>query len=197
MARIYGIKKRLAQYNIDDKVIKEIIGNGNLVNVIERMESSLDSDTLHQILDSCACGGSKEYLKQCEKIGKEIADKPLSEKIAHINDISSGSDKIILNADNTLSVTWSFDNNGKYKCVCSATVKTGVMVSALALENNDDGDIIMPLSYCYCCAGSGRRHLQLQLGVELKTKEIISSPINSKGEKPCEMIFEIINNTKV
>ncbi len=192
MARIYGIKKGLAQNNVDDKTTKEIIGNGNLVNVIERMESTLDSDTLHQILDSSACTGGKEFLKRCEKIGKEIGDKTLSERIAHVNSISSDSEKIILNADNTLSVKWSFDNNGKYKCVCSAAVITGVRVSELALENNNAGDCVMPLSYCYCCAGSGRRHLQLQLGIELKTKEVISSPINSKGERPCEFIFEIV-----
>jgi len=192
MARVYGIKKGLAQNNVDDKTTKEIIGNGNLINVIERMENTLDSDTLHQILDSNACTGGKKFLKQCEKIGKEIADKTLSERIAHVNSISSDSEKIILNADNTLSVKWSFDNNGKYKCVCSAVVITGVRVSELALENNNAGDCVMPLSYCYCCAGSGRRHLQLQLGVELKTKEVISSPINSKGQKPCEFIFEIV-----
>ncbi|WP_313755947.1 hypothetical protein [Tissierella sp.] len=192
MARVYGIKKGLAKNNVDDKTTKEIIGNSNLVNVIERMENTLDSDTLHQILDSNACTGGKEFLKRCEKIGKEIVGKTLSERIAHVNSISSDSEKIILNADNTLSVKWSFDNNGKYKCVCSATVITGVKVSELALENNNAGDCVMPLSYCYCCAGSGRRHLQLQLGVELKTKEVISSPINSKGEKPCEFIFQIV-----
>lgn len=192
MARIYGIKKGLAQNNVDNETIKEIIGNGNLVNVIERMENILDSDTLYQILDSCACGGGKEYGERLKKTGKEIADKTLREKIAHVNNISSGSETITLNADNTLSVVWSFDNNGKYKCVCSAAVKTGVRVSELTLENNDAGDCTMPLSYCFCCAGSGRRQMQLQLGIELKTKEVVSTPINSRGEKPCEFVFEIV-----
>jgi len=192
MARVYGIEKSLTKYGFDDKTIKEIIGNGNLVNVIERMEKALDPDVLHEILDRHACGGGKDFIARMKKIGKEIADKSLSEKITHINNISSDSEKITLNADNTLSVKWSFDNNGKYKCVCSATIKTGVRVSELALENNNVGDYVMPLSYCYCCAGSGRRHLQLQLGVDLKTKEIISTPINSKGEKPCEFILEMV-----
>ena len=189
MARVYGIKNGLAENGIDDKTIKEIIGNGNLIDVIERMERTLGYDTMHQILDSCACGGGKKYISWLKKIGKEIADKPLSEKIAHVNGISSESENVILNADNTLSVRWSFDNDGKYKCLCSAAVKIGVKVSELASENED----AMPLSYCLCCAGSGRRHLQLQLGVELKTKEVVSSPINSKGEKPCEIVFEIVS----
>ena len=192
MARVEGIRKSLVKKGVEDKTIKGIIGNGNLVNVIERMEKALDSNSCQEILDSHACTGGNEYLKRCEKIGKEIADKPLIEKIDHINNISSEAEKIILNADNTLSVIWSFDNNGKYKCVCPAAVKTGVRVSDIALGNNIAGGCVMPLSYCFCCAGSGRRHLQLQLGAELKTKEIISSPINSNGEKPCEFILKII-----
>ena len=187
MARIYGIKKSLTENGFDDKTIKEIAAGGNLVDVIGRMEKTLDADTMHQILDRHGCGGGKEYCDRLRKIGKEIADKTLNEKIDHINSVSPDSEQIVLNADNTLTATWSFDDNGKYKCLCSAAVKNGVKVSDLVA-----GDCAMPLTYCFCCAGSGRRHLQLQLGVELKTREIISSPINSRGEKPCKLIFEIV-----
>ena len=191
MARIYGIKKSLEKHGYDNQTIKNIIGNSNLVNVIERMEKTLPSDELQQILERHSCGGGKEFIARIKQIGKEIATKSLNEKIDYINNISSDSEKIILNADNTLSVIWSFVDNDKYKCVCSAAIKTGVIVSELAVEKNKADDCIMPLSYCFCCAGSGRRHLEMQLGVKLKTKEIISSPINSKGEKPCEFILEI------
>ena len=34
MARIYGIEKSLAENGFDDKTIKEIIGNGNLIDII-------------------------------------------------------------------------------------------------------------------------------------------------------------------
>ena len=192
MARVEGIKKSLVKKGYDEKTIKEIIGNGNLVNVIERMENTLDSGVMQEILDSHACSGGKEYCNRLKKTGKEIADKTLSEKIAHVNGISSDSETIVLNDDNTISVKWSYDNNGKYKCLCPAAVKKGVRVSDIASGNNDAVNCVMPLSYCYCCAGSGRRHLQLQLGVELKTKEIISTPINSKGENPCEIVYEIV-----
>ena len=42
MARIYGLKKKLAEYKIDEMLVKEIIGNGDLVDVTSRMESLLD-----------------------------------------------------------------------------------------------------------------------------------------------------------
>ncbi len=136
MARIYGIKKRLEQNHIDEKTIKQIIGNGNLINTITQMEKLLDPDMMHDILDSQACSGGKDFIKRCEKIGKEIADKTLSEKISHINSISPDSEKIVLNAENTLTVVWSFNDKEKYKCLCSAAVNKGVKVSELALENN-------------------------------------------------------------
>lgn len=189
MARIYGIKKKLSLNNVDEKIIKEIIGNEDLVDVIARMEKLLDPDMMHEILDSCACGGGQEFLKQCKKIGKDLTGKSLDEKVNHLNNNIYDSEKIILNGNNLLTGTLSYKGNEKYKCVCSAAVKKGITVSDLT---GDADDRTMPLSYCFCCAGSFRRHLQLQLGVGLKTKEIVSSPINSKGQKPCELIFEII-----
>lgn len=189
MARVYGIKKKLSLNNVDEKIIKEIIGNEDLVDVIARMEKLLDHDIMQEILDSCACGGGQEYLKQCKKIGKALNGKSLEEKINHLNNIIFDSEKIMLNGNHLLTGTLSYKENEKYKCVCSATVKKGMMVSSLTA---DEDNRTMPLSYCFCCAGSFRQHLQLQLGINLKTKDIVSSPINSKGQKPCEFIFEII-----
>lgn len=192
MARVYGIKKLLEQNDIDKKLIKEIIGNGDLVDIVLRMEELLTNDMMCQILDSCACGGGKDYIKKCEKLGKELSGKLLSEKINHLM-MNPDSDHVILNEDNTLTVSWHFKEADKYKCVCSAAIKNGIKVSDLAIQKDNCNDRTMPLSYCVCCAGAYRRHLQLQLGVNLRTKEIITSPINSKGEKPCEFTLEIVD----
>jgi hypothetical protein len=192
MARIEGIKKRLEKNNTDEKTIKEIIGDGDLVNIIKRMEKSLKPDIMHEILGSCACTGGKKYLNYCENIGKEIAGKTLKEKVDFLNK-DSDSEKIILRSTNTMAFILSNKDDNKYKCVCSATVKKGIKVADLTLKNNNSDDCVMPLSYCFCCAGSMRLHLQLKLGIELKAKEIVSSPINSKGKKPCEILFEIIS----
>lgn len=193
MARVYGIQKRLECNNFDEKAIKEIIGSGDLVDIVIRMEKTLDPEMTRQILDTCACGGGRDFIKKCEKTGKELSGKPLSEKVSHINNDSDSKDVILkLNDDGTLTETMSFQSNGKYQCVCGAMVSKGFRVCALVPEKGDDGGRVMPLVYCYCCAGSCRRHLQLQLGVQLRTKEIISSPINSGGEKPCAFTFEIV-----
>jgi hypothetical protein len=193
MARINGITKRLVQLGFDTLAIKTIVGSGNLVNAISQMDKRLAPEVMHDILDSCACTGGKDFLKRCETIGKEMAGMTLAEKIDYINSISSEDESIVLNDDGTLTVRWAFASGEKHKCVCSAAVKNGLRVAQLA----EDADGSMPLSYCYCCAGSARRHLQLQLGISLKTKEIITSPINSSGEKPCKFILEVVPGDKI
>ena len=191
MARVYGIKKWLEENYIDQKLIKHIIGNQNLIEVITRMENTLDSDMMYHSLDSCACLGGKEYLKKCERIGKELAGKSLNDKILHLNSKILASESITLNNDGTLTAVMVYKNNDMYSCVCSAAVSKGIKVSDLARSKNNPDERNMPLSYCLCCAGSFRRHLQIMLNIKLKTKIIISSPINSRGEKPCEFVFEL------
>jgi len=189
MARLYGIKKRLPEYGVNESQAKEIIGNGELTGIIRRMEELLAPDIVHEILDSCACWGKKETIKQMEKTRKENADKTASEKISQLINSADDFEKITLNADNTVTVTWSFTDTGKYICQCPAIIKKGTKVSELALDST--GDSTMPLTYCFCCAGSCRLFFQAKSGIELKTKEIISSPINSKGEKPCSFVYDI------
>jgi len=185
MARVNGIKKRLAEQNIDEDLAKEIIGNGDLVDIITRMEKLLHPEIVYQILDTSACGTSQKELNGLKKIEAETLQKKI-EKIACLGDFHSDWN-ISLNEDNTLTVGWIIKDKDDFACVCSAVVNKKLKVSDLSHEDRK-----MPLTYCFCCAGHGRRHLEKLLDIQLKTKEIVSSPINSKGEKPCEFIFEII-----
>lgn len=119
--------------------------------------------------------------------------KTLKEKVNHLDKLHHDFENTTLNSDNTLTtIMLPTMNKGKYICLCPATVKSGVKVGDLSLEEDDLDNRSMPLSYCFCCAGYCRRYLQIALDVTLKTKKIVSSPINSRGENPCEFIFEII-----
>jgi succinate dehydrogenase/fumarate reductase-like Fe-S protein len=184
MARVEGIKKRLEKNNIEESLVKEIT-SGDLVDVIIKMDKLLDPDLAYTILDSQACGTSAREINGIKKIAAETLSERI-EKISGLEDFHSSWD-VRLNQDNTLTAGWVIKENDAYACVCSAAVKKGVKVSELTL-----GDRAMPLTYCFCCAGHCRRHLEKLLGVELKTKEIVSSPINSKGRIPCEFIFKIL-----
>ncbi len=187
MAKVNGIKKRLIEHNIDENTIKEVIGNGDLVDIIERMEKLLDHEIVYQILDSSACATSQKELNGIKKIeGNSLQEK--IEQIPCLEDFHSDWN-VNLNSDNTITARWVIKDKDNYACVCPCTVNKKLKVNSLPNENRT-----MPLTYCFCCAGHCRRHLERLLDLQLKTKEIVSSPINSKGEMPCEFIFERLSS---
>lgn len=67
MARLAGLKTKFSKYHIDEKMAKEIIGNGDLVDITIRMEKLLDPEIAYQILDTSACGTSQKELNAIKK----------------------------------------------------------------------------------------------------------------------------------
>mgnify|MGYP000843948532 CR=1 FL=1 len=188
MARVYGIKKRLEQNNISEETIKEIIGKEDLRDIVIRMESKLDPEIVYKILDSCACGISLKELKSIKKIEADSIESRIAQ-ISKLNDFHSDWDVKLIN-NNTLTGGWAIKtDNDKFSCACSAVTNKKMKVCDLV-----NSDRTMPLSYCFCCAGHCRRHLEMLLGIQLKTRKIVSSPINSNGENPCCFIFDILSN---
>ena len=189
--RVIQIKNALNVHNVDEKTIDEIIGDGNLINVIVRMERLLCKHILYKVMEACACETEADLVEPSDKGDNELTGKTINEKIVHLINTAPDFEKIICNADNTLSVTWTFEENGRHNCVCNA-IDNNIKISDLTLRNNEARDHVMPLSYCICCAGSCRIYFQSKVGIRLRTKEVISSPLNSKGEKPCSFIFEVV-----
>ncbi|NLO38004.1 MAG: hypothetical protein GX115_00745 [Ruminiclostridium sp.] len=185
MARLYGIKTKLSRHKIDENLAKEIIGNGDLIDITERMENLLEPEITYKILDASACGTSHKELNKLKKIEAVTLHEKI-EKISFMKDYHSVWN-VRLNKDNTLTGGWIIKEKDSFACVCSAVVNKELKVRDLPHENRT-----MPLTYCICCAGHCRQHLEKLLDIRLKTKEVISSPINSKGQKPCEFLFDII-----
>jgi len=47
-------------------------------------------------------------------------------------------------------------------------------------------------TYCYRCAGHFRFHYQIALGVNHRTKDVVSSTLNSLQKEPCRFTYYII-----
>jgi len=84
-----------------------------------------------------------------------------------------------INDDGTLSVSWGYEDNGKFVCICPRLEK---------LSKPATGSI----SYCGCCSGHIKYHFEQDLEVKLRLIETVSSPLSSNGEKHCEHHYEII-----
>jgi hypothetical protein len=186
------ISRNLKENNVDSKTIEKIIGDGDIANIVQRMDEMLDHELKYMVLDACACctKSSKERDKQCKEYGKKMADKSLEEKIKNLDSIGFENVKLVDNKTLSVSISWIIDD--KFYCSCGSGKNMSIASRPSKNKKCINQDRIISLSWCFCCAGNSRYHLQNALRLKLKTKKIISSPMNSRGKKPCKFLIEII-----
>jgi hypothetical protein len=188
MTAVQRFKTALQQCQIDEKIVAEFFaGYENISDkspketkvaffshAIRRMDDLLDADTCHAVRDACACSKGGWRLKAAQKIAKDCAGKSLEEKIAALNRVTHMGQPV-LNADSTL--TAHIGETGGFECPCP-------VFQGLPHEP-------VSITYCYCCAGHFRFHYQIALGLNLKTKTVLSSALESDATRPCRFVFEI------
>ncbi|WP_312106083.1 hypothetical protein [Lachnoclostridium sp.] len=47
-------------------------------------------------------------------------------------------------------------------------------------------------TYCFCCGGHFKYHYEIMLGVNLRVKEVVTSPLDSNGMNSCVFTFDIV-----
>lgn len=194
MPNLKQIKKIMQQQNISPDIIAQMdfdadaSGNNSfpVIAVIDKMDEFLTKERKLAVMEAQGCckGGYRD--KECRAFGEKYKDKTLAEKIALLK--TDGIQYIFppaLSADNTLlTLTFGGHQNGVHKgkttCSCGAIKK---LKQPFSLSS----------TYCGCCAGHFLHHYQNALRVKLRLKEIVSSPLNTDGEKPCEFIFEVVS----
>ena len=143
------------------------------------MTEQVDAQKLQDIFEWNACckGGARE--KASKAFAKENAGLSMDEKLEKIRRVPNMG-KPIRNEDGIITVkAVSYKKDEKYLCACSNF-------------NGLKYDYSVSKNYCFCCAGHFKYHYEIMLGVQLKTLEIVSSPLDSNGENPCVIKFAII-----
>lgn len=153
----------------------------DVIALIDKMDELLTKEQCLQIMENQGCCKSGKRKDDCKAFAIKYKDKSLSEKIALMPQIQYMMEPR-LNSDGTITVTYGgFQNDvhtGKTTCSCGTIKKLKQPFS-------------VSQTYCGCCAGHFLFHYQIALGVKLKLKEIVSSPLNTNGEKPCSFTFEV------
>lgn len=185
-------KESLIEFNIHPQLVSQInAGYEELVSrspkkikaayfqrAIELMDQQMSFNERYQVLDFNACckGGARE--KAVKAFIKENQQLSLAEKIQKVHMVQHMGNPT-LNGDGTLTTGIYWQVDGVYKCPCPNFngLKDTPKVSK---------------TYCLCCGGHFRHHYQNMLGIKLKTKEIVSSPLESGGKEPCIIVFEIV-----
>jgi hypothetical protein len=162
--------------NITDKAQKDKRA-AFFTSAIERMESLLDRHLCHDIRDACACSKGGWCLKAMQKIARERVNQSPASKGDGIGQVTHMGNPV-LNEDGT--ITAGVGDEGGFHCPCP--VFEGVDLNRAVSK-----------TYCYCCAGHFRYHYQIALGKRIRTKEVVSSALESQGKAPCRFIFEILD----
>jgi hypothetical protein len=166
----------------------ELEGNQpkEVLALIGQMDHLLTQEECISIMEEQGCNKTGKAHKMNLSFGRTHEGKSIEERIKLLDDKSVHPNvPCHVNDDGTLSVFWEIGEEGNYQCVCSC-------YSKLKKEQPHIGNISK--TFCGCCGGHIRHHYQNILGVKLRLKEIVSSPINSNSEERCEFLFEILNS---
>ena len=182
--RIRKLAESLQEFGIAEDILARIMEGGEdirkttkpdkkaewMKHAMERMDRLLDKETRCAVREACACclGGRRH------KLAKENADKfaTLVERIAAADDahfvFGNG---VILHDDGSIAVQFDVEGKPQYRCVCLPKAKEPISIT-----------------YCYCCGGHVKHHLQTALGFALQCT-VRSSALSSGGKKPCTFVF--------
>jgi hypothetical protein len=82
---------------------------------------------------------------------------------------------VSLTDEGEVLVSFSPEGLDKYRCVCLPKATDPVSIT-----------------YCYCCGGHVKHHLQTALGRKLQMK-VRSSALASGGKRPCTFLLSILD----
>ncbi len=183
--RIGKIAEQLENAEVSREIIDQIMEDGEKVlrktspekkadwlrDAMFRMNKLLDLETRKTVREGCACCLGGKRLETSKKIAGD--NDSLEDRIKAANEANYvGSIKMQENGE----VLACFYPEGldQYRCVCLPQASKP-----------------LPITYCYCCGGHVKHHLQIALGRKLDCTTLASA-LSSGGKKPCTFSFKIV-----
>lgn len=140
-----------------------------MAEAMRRMDKLLDKRTRYAAREACACCLGGRRLKTAKAIAK--ANGTLEERIKAVDDARFVGSAVI-QKDGKILVRFGA-GPPPYRCVCLPKAEKPLSIT-----------------YCYCCGGHVKHHLQIALGRSLNCK-VRSSALSSGGKKPCTFLFAL------
>jgi hypothetical protein len=188
--RINMLHEKLTEAQVDSNVISKIMKDGETVrkhsssekkaqwmhNAMQRMDKHLSKEVRYIVRENCACCLGGQRKKISEKIARE--NETFEKRINAANDSKLVfGHSVTRTNDGKIIVCFYPEGLEKYRCVCLPKAKKPISIT-----------------YCYCCGGHVKNHLQTATGKKLYCK-VVHSSLSSGGKKPCTFEFEIINDS--
>ena len=147
---------------------------------LEIMEDKLGIETTRTIFEAngcCKSGARLKASKEFSRINKDLCLEDKLEKIRKASYMNMGSP--VLNENGAIVINAvNYVVDGHFECACPSISRQLVQPETK--------------NYCYCCAGHFKFHYEIMLGCKLVTADIVSSPLNSKGNDPCVIKFVVV-----
>jgi hypothetical protein len=182
--RIERLAKRLEEVKVKPEVIEQIMEGGKDIlrktspekkaewmrGAMVRMNKLLPMTIRKTVREGCACCLGGKRLKISNTIASE--NSKLEERIKAAN-AANYVGSITLQANGEIVARFTLQKQPPYRCYCLPQARKP-----------------LPITYCFCCGGHVKHHLQIALGRELDCTTI-SSALSSRWQKPCTFSFRI------
>jgi hypothetical protein len=136
-----------------------------------RMDALLDNDIKNTVREGCACCLGGRRLKTSNRIANE--NESLEERIKAA-DKANYVGNVTMTENGEILVRFFPEGLDRYRCVCLPQAKEPLSIT-----------------YCYCCGGHVKHHLQIALGRELDCT-VLSSALSSGGRESCTFSFKLV-----
>jgi hypothetical protein len=136
-----------------------------------RMNRLLDFETRKTVREGCACSLGGKRLKISQVIARE--NTSLADRITATNEAKYLGNCVEMQDNGEILVRFFPEGLDHYRCVCLP-----------------QADKTLPVTYCFCCGGHVKHHLQIALGRKLDCT-VRASALSSGGKKPCTFTFQI------
>ena len=187
--RIAKLAESLTNAGVETGVIDEIMAGGDKIGqkmsgekkaewfrgAMERLDGLVDFETRRGVRENCACclGGKRLELSR----GIARRGGSLEERVAAANETTFVfGHSVTLEPDGRIVVRFAQDESVDNRCVCLPQAQEAISAS-----------------YCLCCGGHIKHHLQIALGQKLEMN-VRSSALSSAGKQPCSFWFRIVEN---
>jgi len=186
--KMEDLNQSLKKHGIKDNIRKKIMKSGESIkktskkeakaewfcNAMNVMDELLDEKTKKEIREDCACCLEGKRKKVCKEINKKY--DTTEDRIKAVNEthfIFGHEIKII--GKGKYEVTFFDEKIPEKRCSCLKIVM----------------EKYMPKTYCLCCGGHIRHHLETILGKRVDV-EFITSALTTQGKKSCRFILKEI-----
>lgn len=182
--RIETLARNLEKAEIAQELIDQIMEGGEAIGrstssekkaewmkgAMFRMDNLLDREIRYAVREACACCVTGKRLKISKGISR--ANEKLEERIKAASEARYVfGHSLTMMEDGRILICFQPEGLTEYRCVCLPKAKEPLSIT-----------------YCYCCGGHVKHHLQIALGRKL-TCIVRSSALSSGGRKPCTFIF--------